>query len=289
MTSSDVPRYPLLVVEAPLDDVDVLIGRLTLLGAEGIEERDDTTLARGGSLGATLIASFADDATAAAAYDELRADYAVRRDELVGDAWRDAWKEHWKPTRITPRVVVVPSWTTYEPEAGDLVLPLDPGRAFGTGQHPSTALAARAIERRLALRDEPLLLDLGCGSGILSFIAVMEGLPRAIGCDIDAESIVAADENARHLGLADRVTLRVGGFDVVPERAALVVANIEASVLLPHAEAVAEHVLPGGALVLSGILTEQRDDIARRYEALGFTLERADIEGQWIAPEFRRA
>jgi ribosomal protein L11 methyltransferase len=279
----------MLVVEASVEDVDALIGRLTLLGSDGIEERDQTTLARGGTLGATLIASFPDEASREAAVEALQGEFTVRREAIVGDAWRDAWKEHWRPTRITPRVVIVPSWTTYAPEPGDLVLALDPGRAFGTGQHPSTALAARAIERRIDAGETAPLLDLGCGSGILSFIAVMEGLPRAIACDIDDESIVAARENALALGLTDRVDLRVGGFDVVPETSPFVVANIEAVVLIPHAAEVAAHVAPGGALILSGILVEQRDDVVRAYAPLGFTLERADVEGQWVAPELRRA
>jgi ribosomal protein L11 methyltransferase len=284
-----IPSYPMLVVEAPVEAVDALVGRLTLLGAEGIEERDQTTLARGGELGATLIASFADEAAREAAWEALRGEFPTRREELVGDAWRDAWKEHWRPTRITPRVVVVPSWTSYDPEPGDVVLPLDPGRAFGTGQHPSTALAARAIERRIEAGEGDTLLDLGCGSGILSFIAVREGLARAIACDIDDESIVAARENAAHLGVADRVELRVGGFEVVPETSTFVVANIEATVLIPHAAAVAARVAPGGWLILSGILVEQRDDVVRAYEPLGFTLARADVEGAWVAPELRRA
>lgn len=282
------PRYPLLYVEASPDDADMLVGRLTLLGAEGIEERDQSTLARGGALGVTLIASFADDATAAEAYEALKDDHPVRREELVGDAWRDAWKEHWRPTRITPKVVVVPSWLTYEPEPGDLVMRLDPGRAFGTGQHPSTALAARALERHLADGAHRTLLDLGCGSGILSFVVAMEGLPHAIGCDIDPDSIAYANENAASLGVADRVEFRVGGFDAVPETSSLVVANIEAVVLVPHAAAVASKVAPGGVLVLSGILVDQQGDVEKAYRAQGFEPTRSEIEGAWICPEFRR-
>lgn len=287
-TPSVTPTWPLLVVEAPVEAVDELVGRLTLLGAEGIEERDSSTLTPGGPLGATLIAAFPDEASREAAYAALEGEFVVRREQLLGDAWRDAWKEHWRPTHITPRVVIVPSWTTYDPLPGELILRLDPGRAFGTGQHPSTALAARAIERYIDAGTHETLIDLGCGSGILSFIAVMEGVSRAIACDIDAESVAAARENAEHLGLSDRVDLRVGGFDVVPEASTLVVANIEASVLVPQAPAVAARVAPGGSLVLSGILVEQHDEVVGAYASLGFVLERAEVEGAWIAPELRR-
>jgi ribosomal protein L11 methyltransferase len=283
------PTYPLLIVEASSDDVDVLIGRLTLLGADGIEERDATTLARGGALGATLIASFADNNTAQEAYEALKNDYRVHRDELVGDAWRDAWKEHWRPTKITDTVVVVPSWTEYQPAPGEMVLSLDPGRAFGTGQHPSTCLAARSLERHLKPgHTHHVLLDLGCGSGILAFVAVRKQLPRAIACDIDAESIVCAIENAQRLGLHHQIDFRTGGFDVVPETSSLVVANIEASVLIPNAEAVVARVAHGGTLILSGILVEQQSDVEKRYRSLGLFPTHAEIEGHWVAPEFRR-
>lgn len=287
--SEDTPRYPVLVVETSPDAVDVLIGRLTLLGAEGIEERDGTTLTRGGAKGVTLRASFTDEAAASEALADVQADHDARIEYVVGDDWNDAWKAHWRPTRLTPRVVVVPSWMTYDPEPGDLVMSLDPGRAFGTGQHPSTALAARAIERRIAKGEHPLVIDLGCGSGILSFVALMEGVPRAVACDIDPESVSYAQEGADALGLASRVDLRAGGVDVVTETSTLVVANIEAAVLIPLAAEVAAKVAPGGALILSGVLVEQKDAVIAAYRAQGLTPDGAEVEGEWVAPEFVRA
>ncbi|MBL8604887.1 MAG: 50S ribosomal protein L11 methyltransferase [Myxococcales bacterium] len=283
------PRYPVLVLEAPRDDVDLLIGKLTLLGAEGIEERDASTLVKNTSGLVTLIASFDDDASAAAALEALGDAHKVTLDAVVGDSWRDGWKAHWKPTRITPTVVVVPNWLSYDPEPGDRVLRLDPGRAFGTGQHPSTALASRAIERRLTGAAHGLLLDLGCGSGILGFVALMHGCGRVVGNDIDEDSIINARENAEALGFASQFDLRIGGFEAVPETSALVVANIEAKVLVPFAATVGARVEAGGALILSGILVEQRAEVVAAYEALGFSLERAEVEGEWICPEFRKA
>lgn len=281
-------RYPFLHVEVTPDDVDVMIGRLTMLGAEGIEERDASTLTKGGSLGVTLVASFPDDATAEAARDALAGEHPVHLDAIVGDAWRDAWKDHWQPTHLTDRVVVVPSWLTYDPAPGEMVMKLDPGRAFGTGQHPSTCLAARAVEARLPLLAGRPLLDLGCGSGILSFVALMQGATRAIGCDIDSESVACAGENAVALGLDARFEGRVGGVDTVPETSTLVVANIEAGVLIPLAEKVAAKVAPGGALVLSGVLVEQRAAVDAAYTAQGLVADDSADERGWIAPTYHR-
>lgn len=283
----DVPSFPLVIVETDDAGADALLGRLTLAGAECVETRDGTTLQRGGPRGVTLVASFGDEAVAREALAALGPSVDARLEFVVGDAWRDGWKEHWKPTRITGRVVVVPSWTEYDPLPGDLLLRFDPGRAFGTGQHASTTLAAQKVEREALSGRHAVLLDLGCGSGILAFVAVLHGLPRAIACDIDPESVESAAENAAMLGFAGRIDLRVGGFDVVPETSTLVVANIEAGVLVPHAAAVAARVAPGGVLILSGILATQRALLAGAYAAQGMALADVAGEGEWIAMEFR--
>ncbi len=282
------PSFPLVIVETSPDESDALSGLLTMYGAECIEERDGSTLHKGGSRGVTLVASFSEESAAKEALEALGPDVEARLEMVVGDAWRDGWKEHWKPTRITARVVVVPSWTEYTPEPSDMLLRFDPGRAFGTGQHASTTLAAQMIERAALTGRHPLVVDLGCGSGILAFVALLHGTPKAIACDIDRESVESAAENAAMLGFTDRCDLRVGGFDAVPEVATLVAANIEAGVLVPNAATVASRVAAGGVLVLSGILATQRAALTDAYVAQGLTL--ADVEGkdEWIGMEFHR-
>lgn len=282
------PTFPLVIVETNPDESDALTGLLTMYGAECIEERDGSTLHRGGARGVTLVASFSEEATARGALEALGPEVDARLDWVVGDAWRDGWKEHWKPTRITPRVVVVPSWTEYSPEPGDLLLRFDPGRAFGTGQHASTTLAAEMVERAALTGRHPLVLDLGCGSGILAFVALLHGTPRAVACDIDRESVESAAENASMLGFTGRVDLRVGGFEAVPEAATLVAANIEAGVLVPNAAAVAARVAAGGVLVLSGILATQREMLASAYAAEGLSLAEVKGRDEWIGMEFHR-
>ncbi len=286
MPETDTPRYPLVIVETTPDESDAMIGRLTMLGAEGIEERDATTLSKGGTQGVTLVASFATFEDAQRAAEDIGE--GARVDELVGDAWRDAWREHWKATRLGSRIVVVPTWVEYEPEPNDIVMRLDPGRAFGTGQHASTALASAAVEKHVASGVRDPIIDLGCGSGILSFVALVLGTERAIACDIDPDAVASTRENAVLLGLADRLDARVGGVDAVPETSRLVVANIEAAVLVPLASQVAARVAPGGRLVLSGILEAQEDAVRAAYEAVGLRFVGAAVRDGWTCPEFER-
>ncbi len=277
-------RTAMVMVDTSVDDADIHAAQLVHFGAESVETRDATTLLKGGALGATLVAHFSDESLALQAV-ELFAPNA-RIEWLEGDDWADAWKAHWKPTRLGQRLVIVPSWMRYEPLAGDIVLRLDPGRAFGTGQHASTALATAALEREVAKHPGATVLDVGCGSGILSFASVLFGAPRAIGCDTHAESIEVAIENATLLGFAATTEFFVGTCSDRTIRSELVVANIEAVVLVPIAEVLKQNVLPGGHLILSGILATQREQVVERYESIGFTLVRCDQEGDWIAPEF---
>ncbi len=279
-------RFPQVHVECAPDDADAVNGRLLLLGATGIEQRDASTLVKGGPQGVTLVASFEDEASA----EEAMAMFAgsARLEWIEGDDWADAWKAHWRPMRLGERIVVVPSWLEYAAQPADVVMRLDPGRAFGTGQHASTALATAALERRLRARHESLVLDVGCGSGILAFAALLLGAERCVLCDIDALSIEVTRENAEHLGLTSRIDARVGSTDVLFERSTLVLANIEASVLIPLAAPIAALVSEGGVLVLSGVLETQRAAVVAAYEPLGLSLDRCEQEGDWVAPELVR-
>lgn len=282
--SAAVARIATVVVEATPDEADVIGAQLVHFGAESVETRDATTLTKGGPMGATLVAHFADESLAKDAVDAFSPH--ARLEWIEGDDWADAWKKHWKPTRLGTRLVIVPSWIEYEPESQDIVLRLDPGRAFGTGQHASTALATAALERTLAEQPNAFVFDVGCGSGILSFAAVLFGASHALGCDTDAESIEVANENAGLLGFAKTVEFFQGKCTDRAVTAPVVVANIEAVVLVPIAEDLKRNVAPGGVLILSGILATQKEQVVERYESIGFQLTRCDQQGEWIAPEF---
>lgn len=298
-----IPRFPFVLVDALPDDADLLAAELFALGAEGVEERDHTTLVRARREGhVTLSASFADRESAEAARGEL-AEHAAALDaevtEVIGDAWRDAWKEHFRPFVLATRadglaVGVRPPWISEADaraalaEHGALtLLELEPGRAFGTGLHETTQLVSAALGA-LPLQDQDVL-DVGTGSGILALLALALGAHHVRGTDNDAEAIEVSLENAERNALQARCSFATD--DVSTERAGawrFVVANIETHILVPMAEALSRTLAPGGQLLLSGILGVQADRILAAYQPLGLRHVGTTARGEWVLVHFER-
>jgi ribosomal protein L11 methyltransferase len=266
-------------VDVAPDAVDETSGMLFELGASGVEERDDTTLAKSAASGkVTLVASFETREEAEGAIAEIDPSLAPRYEEIVGDAWRDAWKEHFRPFAIAEGIVIRPPWEKYEAKPGESVLELEPGRAFGTGLHETTRLVARALASCGRLRDATVI-DVGCGSGILALVALALGAARAIAIDNDPEAIEVTNENAARNGVVGRLHASITPLESLDEIAPVVVANIEARVLIPMAPALQRHVSPGGILLLSGILVTQKDDVRAAYPDM--KLLEAPVLGEW--------
>lgn len=272
------PRYPFVAVDVPESEADELSAALFELGATGVEQRDEQTLVRGVGEGkVTLVASFDghDEAgEAIVALRELLPESSPRLEEVVGDAWRDAWKEHFAPFALTPRITVAPPWVDYAAQrAGEHVLRLEPGRAFGTGLHATTSLVAELLDEHAAELAGREVLDVGTGSGILALVALVLGAARVVAIDNDADVIEVVRENAERNGLADRVAASAGTIEGVTRSFPWVVANIEARVLRPIAPELGRVLAPSGWLILSGILASERDELVERYTSLPRALE----------------
>lgn len=210
------------------------------------------------------------------------------------DEWRDAWKRFFRTTRVSPRIVIVPSWERFTSAPGDVVLDLDPGRAFGTGAHASTRLCLVELDR-LEAEDRLTVerfFDVGTGSGILSIAAArLWPAARGIAVDVDPIAVSAARENLERNGVGARVAVSdtkaadvAGPFD-------LVVANIQADVLEALRDTLAHELAPGGALVLSGLLTEQANEVAASYERTGLARARLTTlpdDRDWTAVVLRK-
>jgi ribosomal protein L11 methyltransferase len=281
----EAPRYPTVHAAVPAGDVDDASAALWALGATGVEERDATTLEKPGEGGALLVAHFDDEdraRVAAAALAEENEGWKASVEHIVGDEWKHRWKEFWKPMRVGTRLVVRPSWEEVERREGDVVLTLDPGQAFGTGTHESTRLVLAEVEK--LVRGGETVLDAGCGSGILGIGALLLGAESVRAVDVDEDAIAATRENAEK----NRVVIDASTTPVARVRGTfdLVLANIERRVLVPMARDLAARVAPGGALVLSGLLVGEEDEVLRAYAPLA--PEARAVERDWVALVLRK-
>ncbi len=206
--------------------------------------------------------------------------------------WMASWKQHYRPIPIGERLLVLPAWV----ESSDprrVAVKIDPSMAFGTGTHPTTQLCMAMIEKYLTPGQQ--VIDVGCGSGILSIAAIKLGAGHTLAVDIDDESTRATLENAERndvntgleIGKGSVAEIRAGQFSL--RAAPLVLANILAPIILRlFDDGLGELVEPGGTLVLSGILVEQAAAVQARAEAEGYTHVETAQMGDWVAIVLRR-
>ena len=212
--------------------------------------------------------------------------------EIADENWMAAWKDHYHPIPIGKRLLVLPAWIKQE-DMSRLAVKIDPSMAFGTGTHPSTQLCLELLEEYVQ-EDEPVI-DIGCGSGILSIAALKLGASRAISVDIDAAAVKSTLENGQANEVDDRIEsgqgsiaeIIAGGFSI--RSAPLVLANILAPVLIRLFDAgMADLVAPGGVIVLAGILAEQATGVITAGETQGLKFVEQRQSGDWAALAMRK-
>lgn len=195
--------------------------------------------------------------------------------------WANAWKQYWHAAKIGERLVICPSWEEYSPAKGETVLRLDPGMAFGTGAHETTRLCLELMEPLVT--PETDVLDLGCGSGILSIAAVMLGARSAVGLDIDENASRVAAENAERNGAAAQCEFFCEGLGKRRGQYGLIFANIVADVIIAFAGYMAERLAPGGRLIVSGVIDTRGGEVRQALEHAGFKIAETRESGGWIA------
>ncbi len=203
-------------------------------------------------------------------------------------AWRDGWKRHFRPVRLGQRLVVKPSWSVYEPRAGDIVLELDPGMAFGTGQHPTTAMCMRALEN--AVRPSSRVLDIGTGSGILAIAAARLGAGSVLALDTDTQAVDAARANAAANSVAGIVEVRqtTSDFGELTEIYDVALANISSLFLIRMAARLSASLRPGGCFIASGFLAESATAVGEALSGAGFVIADTLEDGDWRTIIVRR-
>ena len=194
--------------------------------------------------------------------------------DLVKEDWSEKWKEFFHVEKISERLVIKPSWEDYTPEGNDVVIEIDPGMSFGTGNHGTTKGCLQLLDR-LSIDIKDSFLDMGCGSGILSMAASKLGIQEIDGFDYDEDSVRIANENLV-LSKCGNVKLTLQNlYDLeISKRYTLVIANILAPVLMENVKKIVSALKSGekSRLVLSGILHEQFSDILQTFEPEGLEL-----------------
>jgi ribosomal protein L11 methyltransferase len=207
---------------------------------------------------------------------------------VADEDWENNWKQFYKPMEIGERLLVVPEWERKE-VPGRVTLVLNPGLTFGTGSHATTRLCLAALDR--LIRGGEKVLDLGCGSGILSIAALRLGAARAFACDVDPTCVNVAYENAALNGVdRSRYTVRAG--DVTADRALsrefggdydVVAANIVADVIIALAPKVRPLLKPGGVFLTSGVIDDRADEVRQKLEAAGWRIEETNSAEGWVS------
>ncbi len=196
--------------------------------------------------------------------------------------WNENWKKYFHTSEIGKRLVIVPSWETYENKDDRTVLSIDPGAAFGTGTHATTSLCLSLLENYIT--DNTRMLDIGTGSGILSIASVLLGAEKAIGVDIDAQSVKTAKENAQINNIGDKCEFIVGDLaEKISGKYNVICANIVADVIIKLLENVEQFLEEDGVFIISGIIDLRKDDVLKAAAEKGFTIAEECYKDNWCA------
>lgn len=206
-------------------------------------------------------------------------------EKVCDEDWANNWKEYYKPLHIGKSVVIRPVWEDYDKKPGEKVITLDPGAAFGTGSHETTSMCIELLEE--AVGDGASVLDVGCGSGILSIASLLLGAKKAVGVDIDALAVKTARENGEVNGFFEpKYTVLEGNLtDKVSGKFDVVVANIVADVIIMFCKDVGAYMKEGGVFITSGIIDTKEQQVVDAFNKYGFKIKARHSEKGWVCFE----
>lgn len=221
-------------------------------------------------------------------YGRLEAELTSIREE----DWANNWKQYFKPFKVGEKLVIKPSWEDYDNADNRVILEIDPASSFGTGKHHTTRLCLELLEKNLNKGDN--LLDMGCGSGILSIGAMLLGAGSAVGVDIEENAAATALENAEKNHISPDVYKTYYGNILSDEKLAseidrkydIITANIVADVIIEMKDYFVRYLKKGGILIISGIIEERMDEVIAAVESAGFSNPKPYVKEGWAAVKF---
>ncbi len=219
-----------------------------------------------------------------ARFSELGIDVSIEINGVNEEDWANSWKEYYKPLKIGNKIVIVPAWEKYDAAEGELVVKMDPGMAFGTGNHETTRLVIELLEKYV--RGGERVLDVGTGSGILAICAARLGAGLCRAYDIDPVAVKVARENIADSGLSNitcdvsdllrGVKKKDGGYDII-------CANIVADIIIRMIPDIGAYMNDGAVILASGIIVERADDVINSFVEHGFYIAEKSVDNGWCA------
>ncbi len=222
--------------------------------------------------------------------DSIFGSLEISSDNIKEQDWAENWKQYYKPLTVGEKILIVPEWETIENSDDKVVFTINPGMSFGTGTHQSTQLCIEALEKHIKKGDS--ILDLGCGSGILSIIAQLLGADHSLAIDIDPNAVKIAAENALKNNISSKCYRTLAGNvlsdehiinEVNREKYDIILANIVADVICALTDSAKKALKPGGIFITSGIILERIDDVVSAMTKAGFTVKDIVKKGEWAS------
>jgi ribosomal protein L11 methyltransferase len=306
--TSEREKWLKFTITTPPELAEGLSNFLTELGAQGVfqEELETSALTdtpeppSKGVLNAFIHSHAADQALIASltTYIDSLSDLfpdlerpQLATEIIVDPDWEEQWKKYFKPLRVTRSIVIKPTWERYQATSRDTVIDIDPGMAFGTGQHPSTWMCLEALEEIL-LKDRSFrewrVLDVGTGTGILGIAAAKLGAKSVMCVDIDPQAVEIAHQNVAVNRVGDRVVIVNSDVVKIKGTFELIVANLTADALVKIKSHLVKMMEPGGYLIISGIIEQNRKDIEKAFLKDKLTTHRAITDKEWLSYVFKK-
>ena len=302
MTEKELGKWLKIEIAAPAELMDALGNFLTETGAQGVfqetlepQSPEDFPEAH---IGETIKAYFPQDVRSekrisaiqkyleslSEIFSELKA--PALKAEIINDPdWGEQWKKYFKPIRVSSNIIIKPTWERYAPSSRDIVIEIDPGMAFGTGQHASTRMCIEALED-IIMKDRTVqdwkVLDAGCGTGILGITAAKLGAQDVICLDIDKKATEIARENAAINHVEDRLRIVNKDAMMINEPRNLIIANLTSKLLLKLSRHFTQLLLPEGYMIISGIIEQDAKDIEENFSVAQLIKSKVITEKEWV-------
>ena len=307
MTEKEISKWLKIEISAPPELMDPLGNFLTETGAQGIFQEalapqnsaeDFPEPSIEGALQAYLPQDNRTEKRIVAlqkyidSLDEIFPDFEkpTFTTEIICDPdWGEQWKKYFVPIRVSNNIIVKPTWERYTPSSRDIVIEIDPGMAFGTGQHASTRMCIEAIED-IIMNDRSIkdwkVLDVGCGTGILGITAAKMGAQDVICVDVDKKAVEIAGENAAINNVFMRILNKNAASIDKPRN--LIIANLTSNLLLTLRPHLVQLLLPEGYIIISGIIEQGAKNVGEQFSADPLTIHKTITEKEWVCYVLRK-